>query len=172
MARLTRIGVVCAAAAALAAPLLAIQPTTAEPLGGWCPGGDMAFNTNPLGMNAVPVRGTFDTTLRGCAGLPAAEVAFHGNFDGHGSCNGVGGDIDGTLQWSNGEVSRVNGRWDVPGGNPAAPKTNIVNIVEGPGEGGRLHIDQAPVDSQPLVGACQNGTAHTGRIPIMTMHFN
>lgn len=172
MARSAKIGIVAAAAAALAAPLLAVQPAGAEPLGGWCGGGDMGFSSNPLGMNTVPVRATFDADVGGCVGVPTSEVSFHGDFTGNGSCNDALGYIDGVLRWADGEVSRVAGQWHVPGGNPAAPVTNILDITDGPGAGGKLHVDQAPVDSQPLANACMNGTADRGRIPINTLHFN
>ncbi|MBF6173358.1 hypothetical protein [Nocardia blacklockiae] len=172
MARSKKIAVISAAAAALAAPLLAFQPASAEPLGGWCPGGDMGFQTNPLGMNTVPVQGAFGADLHGCVGTPAADVTLQADFNGNGSCNDALGFLDGVLRWGNGEVSRIAGQWHVPGGNPAAAVTNTLNITDGPGAGGELHVDQAPVDSQPLVNACMNGTATNGRIPINTLHFN
>ncbi|WP_107654540.1 hypothetical protein [Nocardia suismassiliense] len=172
MATPRKIGVISAVAAALAAPLVAAQPAVADPIGGWCPGGEMRFNTNPLGMNTVPARAGFQANLGGCTGTPAADVAFRSEFNGNASCNDALGFLEGTLEWANGEVSRVSGQWHVPGGNPAAAVTNTLNIVDGPGAGGKLHVDQAPVDTQPLVNACMNGTMQGGRIPINTLHFN
>ncbi|WP_378742561.1 hypothetical protein [Nocardia brasiliensis] len=132
----------------------------------------MTFHTNPIGMNTVPVRGGFNADIGGCTGTPAADVAFRTEFNGNASCNDALGHVEGTLEWGNGEVSRVSGQWHVPGGNPAAAVTNVLNIMDGPGAGGRLHVDQGPVDSQPLVGPCMNGTMQGGRIPIHTLHFN
>ncbi|GAB2676892.1 hypothetical protein [Nocardia goodfellowii] len=172
MATPRRIGIFCAVAAAVAAPLIAAQPAVSEPIGGWCPASEMRFHTNPLGMNTVPIHGGFDADIGGCTGTPTADVALRTEFTGNGSCNDAIGHLEGTLQWANGETSRVAGQWHVPGGNPAAPVTNVLNILDGPGTGGRLHVDQGPVDSQPLVNPCLNGTMQNGKIPITSIHFN
>ncbi|PXX71496.1 hypothetical protein DFR70_101930 [Nocardia tenerifensis] len=167
-----KICAVSAIATVIAAPLVAAQPAVAEPLGGWCPKSVMTFETNPLGMTTVPMQAGFNADIGGCTDAPSSDVAFRSQFNGNGSCNDAIGNLEGTLNWANGEVSRVAGQWHVPGGNPAAPVTNVLNIMDGPGAGGRLHIDQAPVDSDPLVGACMNGTMTHGRIPIASLHFN
>ncbi len=169
---LPKLGIFAASAAVLIAPLVATQPAAAQPIGGWCPASTMTFDINPLGMNTVPARAGFNADIGGCTGTPSSDVAFRSQFTGNASCNDALGHLEGTLQWANGEISRVAGQWHVPGGNPAAAATNVLNIMDGPGAGGRLHVDQGPVDSQPLVGACLNGTMQNGRIPVSSLHFN
>ncbi|MGW0251997.1 hypothetical protein ACWDYH_35755 [Nocardia goodfellowii] len=165
-------GLSAAAVAALALPLIAAQSAQSEPLGGWCPASVMTFHNNPLGMNTVPTQGGFNADIGGCTGLPTADVAFRSQFNGNASCNDALGNLEGTLHWANGETSRVAGQWHIPGGNPAAPVTNVLNIMDGPGAGGRLQVDLGPVDSGPLVNPCLNGTMQNGRIPINSLHFN
>ncbi|WP_194820478.1 hypothetical protein [Nocardia sp. XZ_19_385] len=173
MAELRKIAALSAiAASVLAAPLIASQPAQAEPIGGWCPASVMTFHTNPLGMNTVAAQGGFNADLGGCTGTPTGDVAFRSQFNGNASCNDALGNLEGALHWADGQTSRVAGQWHVPGGNPAAAVTNVLNIMDGPGAGGRLHVDQGPVDSGPLVNACLNGTMQNGRIPITSLHFS
>ncbi|MFJ4651279.1 hypothetical protein ACIP5Y_08385 [Nocardia sp. NPDC088792] len=150
---------------ALAAPLALAGSAQAAPVAGACSGGRISFDSSPIGLVAAPTTANFGGDLTGCQGTPAAAGTLQGNFSGTGSCLDVNGQVNGVINWSDGETSTVSGPFDVPGGAGAA-KTNTVAITGGPGAGQQLTIAQGPVDGVAMTGPCLAGNARNASIPI------
>ncbi|MEV6773288.1 hypothetical protein AB0N05_32100 [Nocardia sp. NPDC051030] len=146
-------------------PFVLAGHAAAEPITGSCDGGVIHFNSDPIGLVPSSDNATFTGNFGGCNGTPASGATFNGNFIGTASCFDINGQVDGTMTWSNGEVSKVSGPWHVPGGVGAAA-TNTVDISDGPGTGGKLYVDQGPVNGGAMVGPCLIDQARNGEIPI------
>ncbi len=160
------------AVAALACAFVGTQQATAEPIAGGCTGGNFSYSTSPLGLAVTPVTATWNGNLTGCTGTPASEATVSGTFSGDGSCSDVDGQIDGTVNWSNGAVSRISGPWHVQGGLGAST-ANTVTITDGPGVGGRLVVEQGPIsNAMAMTGSCLAGEARGADVPILAARFN
>jgi hypothetical protein len=165
-------GTACALAI-FSTPFVFAQIAPAEPLNGGCSGGTVTFNTTPLGLMPTHVNGTLDGNFAGCAGTPSSSAALHGNFTGdNANCFAIPAFVNGTITWANGEVSEFAGPFFVPGGITAAPPVNTVAIVNGPGAGGQLAVDQGPVDGVRQIGPCIAGTTRQGLLPINGLRFH
>ncbi|MGY4098617.1 hypothetical protein ACW2Q0_03485 [Nocardia sp. R16R-3T] len=172
MAISRRIAAGAVAVAALAAAFTGAQQATAEPIAGGCSGGQFSYSTSPLGLMVAPVTATWNGNFTGCAGTPASEATVSGTFSGNGSCRDVDGQIDGQVNWSNGAVSRISGPWHVPGG-VSMSTANTVTIIDGPGAGGHLVVEQGPIgNAMVLAGSCIAGEARGADVPILAAHFN
>ncbi|MFX0573826.1 hypothetical protein [Nocardia nepalensis] len=170
MAISRKVATASVAAAALAAALVGVQNASADPITGGCSGGHVSFSTTPLGMSAAPTTATWNGNLTGCTGTPASNATISGTFNGTGSCADVNGQIDGTVTWSNGAVSRISGFWRVPGGGDT---TNTVTITDGPGARGLLVVEQGPIsNASAMVVPCLTGQARSADVPIMAAHFS
>ncbi|WP_040805673.1 hypothetical protein [Nocardia concava] len=156
--------------AALAAPLTLAAPAQADPLSGTCSGGQISFNTNPIGLSATPVKATVTGNLSGCQGTPSPAGTVKADFAGTGSCFDVNGTVDGAIAWANGQTSTFSGPYDVPGG-AGAPKTNTVAITGGPGAGQQLTVSQGAVDGGPMVAPCLTDGARSASIAITSAQF-
>ncbi|MFI1917359.1 hypothetical protein [Nocardia sp. NPDC020380] len=168
-------GKVASAAVALvlssvAAPLALAGPAQAAPVAGTCSGGQISFDSSPIGLVAAPTTARFSGDLTGCQGAPAPTGTLQGAFTGTGSCLDVNGQVNGVIDWSDGETSTVSGPFDVPGG-VGAPKTNTVAITGGPGAGQQLTVAQGPVDGVAMTGPCLAGNARNASIAITNAQF-
>lgn len=150
---------------AVAAPLALAGTAQAAPLSGTCTGGQISFDSSPIGLAAAPATANFTGDLTGCQGTPAPAGTFTGAFTGTGSCFDTNGQITGAIAWADGETSTVSGPFDVPGG-AGAPKTNTVTITGGPGAGQQLAVSQGPVNGIAETGPCLAGNARNASIPI------
>ncbi|MEV5838842.1 hypothetical protein [Nocardia sp. NPDC052112] len=172
MAISRKIATVSIAVAALAAAFVGAQQATADPIAGGCSGGQFSYRTSPLGMMVAPATATWNGNLTGCTGTPASEATVSGTFSGNGSCADVDGQIDGKVNWSNGAVSRISGPWHVPGGMGTS-MSNTVTIIDGPGAGGHLVVEQGPIgNAMAMAGSCIAGEARGADVPILAAHFS
>lgn len=152
--------------AAAAAPLTLAGPASAAPASGSCNSGTIAFDSSPIGLSPSPTTAAFHGNLNGCdAAAPAPTGTFSGDFTGNGNCFDVTGQIDGAIAWSNGEVTKVSGPWEVPGGL-GAPHTNSVAITSGPGAGGQLVVAQGPINGAAATPDCLSNNVRDMNIAI------
>ncbi|GAB0101380.1 hypothetical protein JMUB6875_03440 [Nocardia sp. JMUB6875] len=156
--------------AALAAPLALAAPAQADPLSGTCSGGQISFNTNPIGLSTSPVKAAVTGNLSGCQGTPSSAGTVKADFAGTGSCFDVNGTVDGVIAWADGQRSTFSGPYDVPGG-AGAPKTNTVAITGGPGAGQQLTVSQAALNGASLVGPCLSDSADNASVAITSAQF-
>ncbi|WP_062992963.1 hypothetical protein [Nocardia anaemiae] len=172
MAIFRKIATASIAVAALAAAFVGTQQAAADPIAGGCSGGQFSYSTSPLGMSVAPATATWNGNLTGCTGTPAAGATVSGTFNGSGSCADVDGQIDGKVNWSNGAISRISGPWHVPGGVGTA-MSNTVTIIDGPGAGGHMVIEQGPIGNvMAMAGSCIAGEARGADVPILSARFS
>ncbi|MEU0501840.1 hypothetical protein [Nocardia sp. NPDC005998] len=171
MAISRKIATASVAAAALATTAFGAAQATADPIAGGCSDGQFDFTTSPLSMTSAPTTATWSGNLNGCSGTPAPTATVSGTFNGTGSCFGVTGNIDGSINWSNGQVSRIRGPWRVQGGLVAA-NTNTVVIVDGPGSGTQMAIDDGGIiNPTAMTGPCLSGNVRAASIGITEVRF-
>ncbi|MFI6363146.1 hypothetical protein ACIBG0_10390 [Nocardia sp. NPDC050630] len=172
MAIFRKIATAAIAVAALAAAFVGAQQAAADPIAGGCSGGQFSYSTSPLGITVAPATATWEGNLTGCTGTPAAGATVSGTFNGSGSCADVDGQIDGKLNWSNGAVSRISGPWHV-GGGVGGSMSNTVTIIDGPGAGGHLVVEQGPIgNALAMAGSCIAGEARGADVPILAARFS
>jgi len=136
--------------AAIAAPMLGRPAATAAPIAGGCYGGHLASTNVPgtgsagidtavtgslLACHSPQLRGIVAGTLNLTYPLaPSAGSNTSGSSGGSSNANPA----DGTIAWSNGQVSTVSGSWAMtPIGVNAF---NVLNIYRGPAAGLRMQI--------------------------------
>ncbi|QIS14027.1 hypothetical protein [Nocardia arthritidis] len=166
-----RVAAATLTAAALFAPLCLGGTATATPLQGSCSGGAVNFSTNPIGLVQGPIGATFVGNFGGCQGTPAGGGTFVGQFTGSGNCLDVAGQVNAKFNWANGEVSTLVGPWRVPGGL-GAPMINTLAIVDGPGAGGQLVVDQAAVDGLSQTGPCAINSVRYLNVGVSNLRFS
>ncbi|WP_433728133.1 hypothetical protein ACQP0C_38100 [Nocardia sp. CA-129566] len=172
MAISRKIATASVAAAALATTVFGAAQATADPIAGGCSGGQFDFTTTPLSMTSAPITATWSGNLSSCTGTPAPTATVNGTFNGTGGCLGATGNIDGSINWSNGQISRIRGPWHVPSGMATA-NTNTVVIVDGPGTGGQMVIDDGGIiNASALTGPCLSGDVRAASLRITEVRFS
>ncbi|WP_194837536.1 hypothetical protein [Nocardia sp. XZ_19_369] len=156
--------------AAAAAPLAVGSQAAAESMNASCGGGTVYYDTDPIGFQSMPINAGVRGNLSGCQGTPTHDATIDAQFTGAASCMDINGQVDGTVTWSNGEVSAVSGPFHVPGGF-GAPATNTLTIESGPGAGGQIVMDLGPVNGATLAVACAMGQAQHGELPILGLRI-
>ncbi|WP_433195919.1 hypothetical protein ACQP1G_42765 [Nocardia sp. CA-107356] len=172
MAISRKVATASVAVAALATTVFGAAQASADPIAGGCSGGQFDFTTSPLSMVSRPTTATWSGNLTGCTNTPAPTATVSGTFEGTGSCLDVAGNIDGSINWSNGQVSRIRGPWHVPGGVGAA-STNTVVIVEGPGAGTQMAVDNGGIiNATAMTAPCLTGDVRGASVAITAVRFS
>lgn len=150
---------------------MSVGTAQAGSITGSCEGGHVQFmSTTPISLEPTDVEARLDGDLHTCSGTPTTEVGWSTNFIGEASCLGVKGDLDALFHWAGGETSRVTGPFTLNG--YAAPSTNTLKIVEGPGSGGTVVITTGPIEKAGgTVTTCVDGPLKNVGMPVTGAQF-
>ncbi|MBF6176870.1 hypothetical protein IU481_00175 [Nocardia otitidiscaviarum] len=141
-----------------------VPPPAAPPVVGGCAEGDFRWTAVHGGIDMTPKPMTFTSvgSLRDCVGWPGITGGtFTGVHEAWSDCmHPADGPITVHITWSNGAVSTVWGWWPV---TMAQPSVGELEIVAGPGAGGRVRITAGYEMMTPeMVMGCLGPGVRTG----------